>query len=202
MLFLTLLLIEILTKYIVLSEKEFLLLKKKDSGVITKIFMELKNDIYKFIYYRTGGKPDEADEIFSDSTEALLKYLPNIKYNKNLKSLWMKISSGKISDYYKRKEKHLQTIDNIKEDILINNPEKSSDVFDVEEVYAVYHTALQTINEKYREIIILRYKENRPLDEICKILKADKKSIKNTLFRAKTALSEQMNNYREQFNGL
>ena len=81
---------------------------------------------------------------------------------------------------------------------IINNPEKSSDSFDAEEVFAVYHTALQTINEKYREIILLRYKENRPLDEICKILKGDKKSIKNTLFRAKTALSEQMNYYRGQ----
>ncbi len=193
-----LLLIEILTKFIILSEDEFLLLKNKDVGVITKVFTELKDDIYKFIYFRTGRSSDDADEIFSDSTEALLKYLPNIKYNKNFKNLWMKICSGKISDYYKKKKKQMLTIDNFKEDIVINNPENSKEAFDVDEAYSFYYSAMQSINKTYSEIIILKYKENRSLDEICKILKRDKKSIKNTLYRAKTALSEEMNFYRGQ----
>ena len=193
-----LLLIEILTKFIILSEEEFFLLKNKDAGVITKIFTELKDDIYKFIYFRTGRSSDGADEIFSDSTEALLKYLPNIKYNKNFKSLWMKICSGKISEYYKKKKKQMKTIDNIKEDIVINNPENGKEAFDIDEAYSFYHSAMQSINKTYRDIIILKYKENRPLDEICKILNRNKKSVKNTLYRAKTALSEEMNFYRGQ----
>lgn len=197
-----LILIEILTVYIILSEKEFYLLKNGDSGVITKVFTGLKNDIYRFIFYRTGGKTEEADEIFSDSTEALLKYLPKMKYNKNLKNLWIKISSGKISDYYSKKKKQMKTIDNIKEDIIINDPGNPGNSFDIDEAFALYNTALDSINKKYRNIIILRYKENRSIDEICKIMNSNKKSIKNTLFRAKSALTEQMNYYKRKIHGL
>jgi RNA polymerase sigma-70 factor, ECF subfamily len=182
----------------ILSNEDFILLKNKDSGVITKIFRELKDDIYKFIYYRTGGRHEEADEIFSDSTEALLKYLPKIKYNKNLKNLWIKISAGKISDYYKRAKKHKKTVDNIKDDIIISQQDNPGSGFDMNEAFALYNTALQSINKKYRKIIIFRYKENRSLDEICRLMNSSKKSVKNTLFRAKSALSKQMNYYKRK----
>ena len=152
-----------------LNTDEFLLLKNKDSVIITKIFTALKDYIYKFIYYRTGGNVDEADEIFCDSAETFLKYLPKIKYNKNIKNLWIKITSGKISEFYKHKKKQINTIDKIKDDLTIKYQE-NNDFFDLEKTYFIYQAALETIKENYKAIIVLRYKENRTLDEICRIL--------------------------------
>ena len=184
------------TNNLILSRNDFLLLKKQDTGIITKIFKELKNDIYNFIYLRTGRNIDEANEIFSDSTESFLKYLPKIKYNKSIKSLWIKITCGKISDYYKQKERQIKIINNVKKDLAINNQDAA---FDIDEAYFIYDTAMKAINKKYRKIILLRYKENRSLDEICGILNAgNKKSVKNTLFSAKTALKKEMNNFKRK----
>lgn len=181
---------------LILNNDEFLLLKYKDSIIITKIFNCLKKEIYRFIYYRTGGNILETDEIFSDSTEAFLKYLPNIKYNKNLNGLWLKITRGRISEYYRNKKKQVKTLEKIKDDVIINNQVQENDISSVEKVYSVYNAALEAINEKYRKIILLRYRENRTLDEICCILNNNKKYIKNSLYRAKKALTRKMNFFK------
>lgn len=75
----------------------------------------------------------------------------------------------------------------------------ASELIETEELHAHLHAALQQLEPKYRELIVLRDLENLSYEEIAQIKRMDEKLVKSRLYQARQALADKMRKYAEAF---
>jgi len=88
-----------------------------------------------------------------------------------------------------------ETVEGIKADEV-----SASERLETEELHAHLHAALNRLEPKYRELIVLRDLEGLSYEEIAQIQKLDEKLVKSRLYQARQALAEKMQKYTEAFH--
>lgn len=73
----------------------------------------------------------------------------------------------------------------------------ASDRLEAEELHAHLHQALNQLEPKYRELIVLRDLEGLSYEEVAKISRIDEKRVKSRLYQARQILAAKMKKYAE-----
>jgi len=76
----------------------------------------------------------------------------------------------------------------------------ASERLETEELHGHLRAALNQLETKYRELIVLRDLEGLSYEEIAKIQKLNEKLVKSRLYQARQALAEKMQKYAEAFH--
>lgn len=162
------------------------LLKKAQNGdkqAFTDIIMNIEDDLYKIAKARISNEADIEDLIQEAMIESY-KHIKSLKEPYNVKMWIIKILINKCNKLYKKKYKKEISIDeyNMENYIILNSQNNIEDDLN-------FYYLIKCL--KYEErIIILYYKEQYSIEEISKILKMNKNTIKTNLYRARQKIKE------------
>lgn len=76
----------------------------------------------------------------------------------------------------------------------------ASEQLETEELHKYLRTALNELEPKYRELVVLRDLEGLSYEEIAKIQKVDEKLVKSRLYQARQTLAGKLQKYAEAFH--
>ena len=148
---------------------------------LVEAYQKYKTDIYTYIYLRVNKRRDIAEDIFQETFLKALKY--RLKYNPGLSNprTWLTtIAKNLVTDYYKSKYKYLEST--LDENIDI--ADDADENIDVDIMYSQVVNLLDKMNEKDKELIILRYVSEFDLDEIASMMGMSYDSAKVAVNRA------------------
>jgi RNA polymerase sigma-70 factor, ECF subfamily len=171
-------------------------LKHQDQAAFEELYNNNIDDIYRFIYFKTGKKDDSADL----SSLAFLKTWEYIKKNKigkkeTLRALVYKITRNVIIDHYRSKKPDSVSLDDENNKIDIADERHDIEVdFDIKDDYEKMMLKVMELKNEYREVLVLRFVNELTLDEISDITGKKKINVRVILHRAIKALKEMLKN--------
>lgn len=153
--------------------------QKGDKQAFTEIIISIKNDLYKIAKTRISNE-DDIDDLIQETMLDSYKNIKSLKNPYKLKMWIIKILINKCNKLYKKKYKKDISIDeyNMENYIILNNQK------DIEDDLNFYYL-IRNLKYEERIIIILYYKEQYSVEEISKILKMNKNTVKTNLYRAR-----------------
>lgn len=178
-----------------LKEKNILSrLRKKDSDVFMKVYDLYVNDIYRFIYFKTGNKED-ANDLTSITFLKAWNHIQNnsLKDNNTLRALFYRIARNAVIDFYRTKKESfsIDNEDNNSRELADEKEDITGDL-DISLDFEKVEGKLSELKDEYREVIILRYVNELELHEIAKIIDKSKGNVRVLVFRALKALKTLM----------
>jgi len=168
-------------------------LKSRDKEAFIKVYDESVEEIYRFVYFKIGGR-EEAKDL---SSMIFLKAWQHIQNNtledaKTLRALLYKIARNAIVDYYRESgNKMTASLDD--EDHKIEVADETPDQaqrLDREADLDLIKRQLPLLKEEYREMIIMKFISDLSLEEISDITGKSKGNVRVLLHRSLNALRE------------
>ncbi len=156
----------------------------RDRRSVYAFYHEYAPQLRRYIHGRVSHEQD-AEEILQDTLFAFLEGLRDFQGKSSIRTYLYSISQHKIIDYYRRKKlKHLVFSQEPQLEMLVSplvGPEAALDEALVKEKI---HKVLASIAPVYRQVLVLKYLEHVPVEEIARKLSISFKSAESRLFRA------------------
>lgn len=173
------------------SDEDLVQLSISDADAFYVLMNRYEPKILQYIKRLTGGKQDGAEDILQ---EIFIKVYRNLNsFNPKLKfSSWLyRIAHNEIINQYYKSKKHSDTVSLDDSDELHLTAKLIYDE-DIHKTYAYGETAnavkkaLKDLPLKYREVLILRFFEDKDYNEISDILRKPPGTVATLLHRAKS----------------
>lgn len=176
--------------------KEKILLLKLKVTKSPEAFGELydlyQDRIYRFILFKVGSK-EEAQDL---TAETFLKCWNHISRNKpimNLNALLYSIGRNLVIDYYRKQKAEKEVSDEVLEIIPDVKAEKVLKNIEVKSESEAVFVALDKIEARYKEILILKFIDEFTNEEISEITGMPEGNVRVTAHRAMEALKKVLN---------
>lgn len=167
-----------------------------DTEAFALLYDQLVKPIYRYIYYRV--EPAIAEDL---TEETFLKAWENVRQYKKGKSpfsSWIfRIAHNLICDYYR---KHPMSVAEIDENLVDPEP-RHSPVFQINVKFNEIRLrkAILKLPENYQQVIVLKYINDLPNNEIAAALGKPEGTIRTIQFRALKQLRSLLQGKREDF---
>lgn len=171
------------------TDEEIVDLSIENSDIFSYIIKRYKEKLRRYIKRLTYASEDNVDDILQD---VFIKAYVNIRsFDPTLKfSSWIyRIAHNESISFYRKKKKHDDTF-LYDEDVI----ENISDEIDIEkdfinlEFKKSFTEAINELDEKYRNVIILKFIEGKDYDEISDIIKKPPGTVATWINRGKEKL--------------
>ena len=161
--------------------------QRGDTNAFGEIYDLLLDKIYRFIYYRTGNKED-AEDLTETVFIKMWKSISSYK-NKGLPfEAWVfRITRNIVIDYYRTKKLSV-SLDEGLIDTLPDNKISHEDILHDKMLKEMIFEKLKYLSDNYREIIILKFIEEKNNKEISEILEKPIDQVRVLQSRALKAL--------------
>jgi len=181
---------------IVFSDQDIEKIRLRDPEVFEKIYNEYKVKLYNFLILKVNGDRLLAEEILSDTIYSALQSAPKIKDKDRIQSWLYQIARRRFYDHLRAKYKNRKIEDSIRSQA---SQEKSDEAGEDEKIVTM-KTAMDNLRPLYRELVRLKYIDDKSQIEIAAIVKKSRSSVESLLFRAREALKEEIKRiYRDQY---
>ncbi len=161
----------------------------------TSNFVKLVEPYYEKLFLKALSivkYPDDAKDVLQDSFLAAYLSIKKFKNESNIYTWLYKIVVNKSIDYYKKRNKKKieswNPYSNNKESDIYNISYNNSIKNEQNELFDYLISAINKLDEKYKEILIMRYFDNLSYEEISEIKKIRIGTVKSRLFKAKELL--------------
>lgn len=156
------------------------------------LYEKYVDEIYKYVYMRTGMKRNTAEDITQEIFIAIYRGLYGFKGLSTEKTWIYRIASHKLMDYYRKVYKEKESI-SLEESEVGEIKDTGLGVEDLVtrkmESYEISQ-CLQMVPEHYRIVLTLRYMDEKSVKEIAGLLQKTPKAIESLLQRAKSKFYE------------
>ena len=127
--------------------------RRGDAAAIAAIYEHFRQDVFGFIYYRTG-KPEVAADLTGDVFERVIKGLPHYRSERPFAAWLFQIARNRVIDYWRQQQVHAE----VPLDEMIHSDGASPEQL-VEQKLTVERLAwaLQYLTVEQREVVILRF---------------------------------------------
>lgn len=163
-------------------------------------FEKLMNKYYQLIYnlvYRMISRKDDVEDL---TQEAFIKAFNSLQnFDKQFAfSTWLfKIATNNAIDYLRKKKLSTFSIDkeieaddsDYKFEIPDNENKPDRHIID-SQLSSILNEAIESLPPKYKDVIVLRHKEDKEYEEIAKILKLPLGTVKAHIFRGREMLNK------------
>jgi RNA polymerase sigma-70 factor (ECF subfamily) len=183
--------------FIFLSDKEFILLKSRNTQVFEKVYRNMKDIVFNFLIIKTNGDYTSTEEIFSDTFHSALISAPGLKSSKNIQSWLLQIASRRFIDYIRKKYREKKYKDMMQRSH--SNPGDIHEELHKKEKILLMNMALKNIKTDYSTVLREKYIEDKSIKEIASTLGKSDKAIESLLTRAKKALKTEMEHISRDF---
>lgn len=159
-----------------------------------KIYHAHIDEVYQYVFLRTGLEPFLAEEITQEIFLDVFKGFDKFRGLCSERTWVFKITRNKVYDYYRKQYKQcLETICIDAEPSVQISDTKQDIEFFIQRSYKSKCTleCLNRLPEHYKIILLLKYLDGRSVKEIAHITDKSNKSIDSVLQRAKSAFRKQ-----------
>jgi RNA polymerase sigma-70 factor (ECF subfamily) len=194
------------------SEKEKCLVERssKDPKAFGELFEEHYDSILRYCIYHTA-QVEIARDITAETFYKALKNIWRYRFTGAPFSAWLyRIAGNEVIDYFRRKKySHKSLTEAMEQEELVafehrTNLQEEIEVLQqkLEEnrAYQKIRCAMEKMPIHYRDVLILRFVEEKKISEICKILGKKEGTVKSLISRGITSLREfsQKNTHTQQ----
>lgn len=174
-------------------DEKILLESIKDEKKFEEIYKKWWGKIYSFILSKIGNS-EEAKEL---SQEVFLKIYLNLEnFNPNFKfSTWIFKIAQNLSIDYLRKKQILKS--ELQEESAVDKRDPLLIMLKDEEKKSIWEKVYK-LPEEYKEIIILRHKNELSYEEIAEILNLKLGTVKNRIFKARQLIAKMIEEENEK----
>ena len=138
---------------------------------------------YRFAFTYVKNRED-AEDVVSESMIKAMKYIGSLKNPQNIKAWFYKIISNTALNFIKKRNRTVS----IDDSTLI--PAANDDYSEIN-----LESILNCLEQKYREIVVLRFLEDMKIGEIAQILEINENTVKTRLYKALKILRAEMEDY-------
>jgi RNA polymerase sigma-70 factor (ECF subfamily) len=181
--------------YANLSDEEVIKLVLKNQEIFSCLIERYENKLLRYIGRITNLSPDDQEDVLQEIFIKVYKNLNDFDTDLKFSSWIYRIAHNEIiSNFRKRKRRPEYTPGEENEVLLKNiiseiNLEKDLDTeYLKENIYKI----LDKIDEKYKEVLILKYFESKDYKEISDILKKPMGTVATLLNRAKQEFQKEL----------
>ncbi len=174
------------------KEKELIKRAKKDPEAFGEIFEEYYEPIFGYVLKRTGNVHVSQD-IVSETFFKALDRLWQFRWRNISISSWLyRIATNELSQYFRKNKKIRYSIEsllekgsmdfqgeiNLEEEIMDQEKE-----LEMAQEWKIAKGIIDSLPEKYQDVLFLRYFEDKKISEIAEILHKKEGTIKSLLSR-------------------
>lgn len=188
-----------------MEDKELVVLALTDQQAFAVLVFRYESKMKRYIQRLGVFRKEDQLDVLQNIFLKLYKNLNNFDTTLSFSSWLYRIAHNEAVSWYRhqsvRPEGHLIIDSEATLNLLFNDSESNDTKFDRKIEAKEVSQALLKIDEKYREVIILRFFEQKEYDEISDILKIPVGSVGTLLFRGKKQLQNVLNrnNLRIQY---
>lgn len=188
--------------YLAFTDKEEMLLIEKaktDPHSFGILYDKYYDSIYRYILHRTANIA-LAQDITSEVFTKVMKKLWSFRWRNVVFSAWLfKIANNEINSYFRKNKINFVDIEDYTEkltekdqnaDFYLNREE--NDLIE-KTAFLKLHNLIRELDQKYQEVIILRYFEEKSLKEVSAILSKSEGTVKSLLHRGIMKLKKTIN---------
>jgi len=156
-----------------------------------KIIEKYQGRLFGYIKNLTNQNNMEVEDLVEETLISAYENLNEFETNKKFSSWIYRIAHNKAIDFFKKKKLKISQIEEHEE--LIGENDKLLEEMDNEEKERV-NAAVESLELKYKEVVLLYYFEEKSYEEISDILHISTSSVGVLLFRAKEKLKKILKN--------
>ena len=150
--------------------------------------------LYRFVYYQVGGSHEDAQDVLQDALIAALKSLHSFRGDSSLYSWLCGVAWNKAADFRRREYRMAQveqrSIKDLRETKEVEANPAPDNVLLRQENKDRVHQTLSALPPHYRQVLVLKYAEGLPVEDIAQIMRRTFKSTESLLTRARSAFRE------------
>jgi RNA polymerase sigma-70 factor (ECF subfamily) len=149
--------------------------KQQDDQAVGILYQEHHTDVFRYLYYLTGDRPT-AEDLTSEVFIRMMKALPNYRQNGRPFKAWLiQIAKNLSTDHFRRESRW-------SENSLVENLPGTHDIMDERATKSLNDQALQVALEALqgtqREVIIMRFILDMPLQEVASTMGKSEDAVK------------------------
>lgn len=179
------------------TSEELEKLKNRDTRAFEKLYESYKTKIYNFFVIKSGGNQDLACELLSETFYSALNSVSTLKNTNNIQGWIFQIAVRRFNDYLRSSYRAGDSV-NI-DDIVKSAPDDTEKELIEKEKIALLYVALDKLKPVYRDILTMKYFEDRSEKEIADKIKKSVGAVEGLLFRARQSLKKELGNCSDLF---
>ncbi|MEM7260341.1 MAG: sigma-70 family RNA polymerase sigma factor [Planctomycetota bacterium] len=164
-----------------------------DRAAIEQFHAALSAPVYRFVFYRLGGRTDDVEEVVQETFLAALEGLSRFRHDASLYTWMCGIAKNLISrqrrqKYRDRLSSAVEEVDDELDSILADlDQELPDEVLEREETQDLVGVTLSSLPVHYQNVLVEKYYAARPVGEIASERGTTPKAIESSLSRARGA---------------
>jgi RNA polymerase sigma-70 factor (ECF subfamily) len=176
------------------------LARKNDPEAFAKIYNKYIKDIYRYILFRVPNK-EIAQDLAHDTFANLLRFYikDSSKEIESLRGLIYQIAKNFIADYYRKEKADIFPLTRISEEGKQFEIGIADEMINLDEIVdkniladRMFDYIADIKNDDYRQIIQLRFVENKEFEEISEIMEKEISTLRVVLHRALQQLKKKI----------
>ena len=166
------------------------------------VVSEYQNKFSQYIRRRTIASKEDSEDLLQDIFIKIYLNLNDFDTSLKFSSWAYRIAHNEIISWYRKKKVRPQiNFEDYEEENLINCFKEDTDIekeFDQQIIKGHIKEAIGKLDEKYKEIIILRFLEEKDYEEISDILQIPMGTVSTLIYRGKKELQKHLQKYYKQ----
>lgn len=175
--------------------------KRETDEKFTSIYKAFVDEVYHFIFLRTGLETSVAEDLTQEIFIEVYKGLPRFKGLSSERTWLFTIARNRLNDFYRQRYKPLFDCESLDDSLTvqIESGSQSAEESEIKEFeQASVRECLASLCEQYRAVLTLKYIDELSVKEISKLLSKTPKAIESTLQRAKASFFKSYTQLREK----
>lgn len=169
-------------------------LQSKREALFLNMLETYQDAIFRFLYFRVGTRAVALD-ITQDTFSKVWVYMASGKTIEYPEAFLYRAARNALIDYYK-KEKPF-SLDTLMDDGYDPGSTKDIDTIMRDDAIADVRSLLEDLDEESRQILFLRFTEEKPIEEIAKLFGKSANAMTVRIHRIIKRLKDQYNYYGE-----
>lgn len=169
-------------------------LRRGDSTAVEQFYKVYRRRLYYLVLEHVGRDQGLAEDLVQEVFLAALGSLDGFRGDSQLYTWLRSIAFHKINDHYRRQarqpkpEKSPPEILALKLEQATGDEQAAHSAMESEEARLEVHQALVDLPQDYRDVLVLKYLDEKPVLEISQVMGRSPKSVEGLLARARKAL--------------
>jgi len=173
------------------TDNELVKLSFQDTDYFGCLMQRYEAKLGRYIYRISGGSKEDIEDLLQEIFLAVYRNLNDFDPKLKFSSWIYRIAHNHVISHYRKVKARAQIIDGEKGEIFllrIKDEKDLSEAINDKITGEVFEQLFQKIDVKYKEVLVLRYLEQKDYNEISDILKKPVGTVGTLLNRAKQKL--------------
>lgn len=172
-----------------------------DTSAFDDFYARYADLVFAFIYHLLKGARADVEDIWQDTFTVAVRALPGYRGKSRLSSWLCGIARHKVTDFLRSKSRNREIVSPLSYKQLLklmDNGPLPDEMMQQDMIRAQIVEALAGLPVEYRNVLIVRYVEEQPVEEVARRLGRSYKATESLLSRARAKLRDLLKDKPEE----